>query len=53
VRSLLAQGTGYATCDDRAEAATALAKAQTMARECQLEPEEAIARDLLAKLKLA
>jgi predicted ATPase len=53
VRSLLAQGAAQAVCGNRTDAITAAVKAQSMARECQLEPEEAIARDLLAKLKLA
>jgi class 3 adenylate cyclase/tetratricopeptide (TPR) repeat protein len=51
-RSLLAQGAAHAACDNRTEAATALTKAQTMARECQLDQEESIAQDLLAKLRL-
>jgi class 3 adenylate cyclase/tetratricopeptide (TPR) repeat protein len=53
VRSLLVQGAAYADCGDRTEAATALGKAKTMARECQLEREESIAQDLLAKLTLS
>lgn len=50
VRSLLAQGAAYLGCDNRTEAATTLTKAQAMARECQLEREESIAQDLLARL---
>jgi class 3 adenylate cyclase/tetratricopeptide (TPR) repeat protein len=50
VRSLLAEGAAHAACDNRTEAATALTKAKAMAHECQLEREESIAQDLLAKL---
>jgi hypothetical protein len=53
VRSLLAEGAAHAACDSQTEAATALTKAKTTARECQLEREELIAQDLIAKLRLA
>ena len=52
VRGLLAQGEALLACDNRAEAATTLAKAQAMARECQLEREESIAQALIAKIEI-
>ena len=51
-RSLLALGAVHLACENRTEAATALTKARAMAQECQLEQEESIAQDLLAKLRL-
>ena len=51
-RSLLALGAVHLACANRAEAATALTKAKTMAQECELKQEESIAQDLLEKLRL-
>jgi class 3 adenylate cyclase/tetratricopeptide (TPR) repeat protein len=51
-RSLLALGAVHLACANRAEAATVLTKAKAMAQECELEQEDSIAQDLLAKLRL-
>jgi tetratricopeptide (TPR) repeat protein len=50
VRGLLAQGEALVACDNRTEATATLMKAQAMARECELEREESIARDLMARI---
>ena len=52
VRGLLAQGEALLACDNRAGAATTLAQAQAMARQCQLEREESIAQALIAKIEI-
>jgi len=49
-RGLLAQGEALLACNNRAEAATTLTKAQAMARECDLEREESIAQALIARI---
>ena len=51
-RSLLALGEAHLAWENRAEAATILTKARAMLQECELEQEESIAQDLLAKLRL-
>jgi len=52
-RSLLALGAVHLASENRMEAAAILTKASAMLRECELEREESIAQDLLAKLRLA
>ena len=51
-RSLLALGAVHLAWENRTEAATILTKARAMLQECQLDQEESIAQDLLAKLRL-
>ena len=51
-RSLLALGAVHLAWENRTEAATILTKARAMLQECELEQEESIAQDLLAKLRL-
>ena len=53
VRALLAQGAALLACGNPNEAATILAEALTMARECQLEREESIALALMARVNKA
>jgi class 3 adenylate cyclase/tetratricopeptide (TPR) repeat protein len=52
VRSLLAEGAAHLACDNRTRAATVLTQGMAIARECQLEEEESIAQNLLAKLSI-
>ena len=52
MRGLLALGAALLAWENRTEAATILTKARAMARECQLEREESIAQDLMAKMRM-
>ena len=52
-RSLLALGAEHVAWDNQTEAAAVLAKARSLLQECELEREESIAQDLLAKLRPA
>jgi tetratricopeptide (TPR) repeat protein len=53
VRGLLAKGEALLAGDNRIDAATTLTKAQIMARECELEREESIAKALMARIDRA
>lgn len=50
-RSLLEEGKVLLACDDRTGAAKTLEKAITLSHECQLDREEAIARNLMSQLR--
>ena len=52
VRGLLAQGEALLACNSRTEAATVLTRAQAMAVECELEREDSIAQDLMARIAM-